>query len=36
MDLVMQPHHGQTMDQAKDNAKQQGGCGHQHNTQTSF
>ncbi len=28
----MQPHHGQTMDQTKGNAKQQGGGRHQHNT----
>lgn len=33
VDPVMQPHHGQTMDQTKGNAKQQGRCGHQHNTQ---
>jgi len=36
MDLGIQTHHCQTVDQAKGNPKQQGGRGHQHNTQTSF
>jgi len=30
---VMESHHGQTMDQAKDYAKQQRGCRHQHDSQ---